>query len=223
MRCAPSPSACCKSIYGDIGAQPSLAYVLTKLANVGVFPPTPPVERSRPSFWRSTLPIIRRKLNNRDYACAWSELLAAIPATTTTQIILVSLFAALEVNEKGTDGSAPQRALVKREARVLVGVLGYATKDSQIRDLAFGIMLGKEWKEMHARIFVCWTASASWDGTNIEGTFLQCALRDLSDELAGLASLLRDVLDLWSSPDHVKHSLLSRHQCTSTAQSYNPD
>ncbi|KAL1756525.1 telomere length regulation protein-domain-containing protein [Schizophyllum commune] len=84
------------------------------------------------------------------------------------------------VNEKGRDGSAPQRALVKREARVLVGVLGYATKDSQIRDLAFGIMLGKEWKEMHGRIFVSWAASASWDGTNIE--------------------------------DHVKHSLLSRHQ-----------
>ncbi|KAL1693406.1 telomere length regulation protein-domain-containing protein [Schizophyllum commune] len=93
------------------------------------------------------------------------------------------------VNEKGTDGSAPQRALVKREARVLVGVLGYATKDSQIRVLACGIMLGKEWKEMHGRIFVCWAVSASWDGTNIE-----------------------DVLDLWSSPDHVKHSLLSRHQ-----------
>ncbi|KAI5899883.1 uncharacterized protein SCHCODRAFT_02561678 [Schizophyllum commune H4-8] len=187
---------CLVSALPPQGALPSLTYVLIKLANVGVFPPTPPVERSRPSFWRTTLPIIRRKLDNKKYAHAWSELLAAIPATTTTQIILVSLFAALEVNEKGTDGSAPQRALVKREARVLVGVLGYATKDSQIRDLAFGIMLGKEWKELHGRIFVCWTASASWNGTNIEG----------------LELLLKDVLDLWSSPDHVKHSLLSRHQ-----------
>ncbi|KAL1748093.1 telomere length regulation protein-domain-containing protein [Schizophyllum fasciatum] len=84
------------------------------------------------------------------------------------------------VNERGTDAAAAQRALVKREARLLVGVLGYAAKESQVCDLAFEIMLGREWKEMHGRIFVCWAASTSNDGTNIG--------------------------------EHVKHSLLSRHQ-----------
>ncbi|TRM61806.1 telomere length regulation protein-domain-containing protein [Schizophyllum amplum] len=186
---------CLVSALPPRGALPSLAYVLTKLANVGAFPPAPPAARSQPSFWRSTLPVMRRKLGNGDYARTVSELVAAIPSTTTTQIVLVSLFAALDVNGKGTDGTSQRRALIKQEALVLAGILGYASKDSQIRDLAFGIMLGREWKETHARIFVCWTASSSWDGTNIEG----------------LERLLTNVLDLWSTADHVKHSLLSRH------------
>lgn len=186
---------CLVSALPPRGALPSLAYVLTKLANVGAFPPAPPAARSQPSFWRSTLPVMRRKLGNGDYARTVSELVAAIPSTTTTQIVLVSLFAALDVNGKGTDGTSQRRALIKQEALVLAGILGYASKDSQIRDLAFGIMLRREWKETHARIFVCWTASSSWDGTNIEG----------------LERLLTNVLDLWSTADHVKHSLLSRH------------
>ena len=111
------------------------------------------------------------------------------------------------------DTSAQVRAVVKREAQVLRDLLGRFTKDSDIVDGFAATSLGKTWSVGHARIFACWAAGAEKSKTDGEGKdrvvhskhILICAL--------GLEILLRKVVDVWTTPDHIKHSLLSGHQC----------
>ncbi|KAJ7684995.1 telomere length regulation protein-domain-containing protein [Mycena polygramma] len=194
----------CECIIASLSASPreheivSLTYLLTKLANLGAFPPTQPSSRSQPSFFQATLPQIRVRLtheNSATYSAAWSRLLRGFSSSFTVQSIVTCLFGSLSA-ESSTDSSPEQRALVKRESLVVLGLLGpVVPEDSELWESMSAVILTREWSQGHARIFVCWVAGPQVD---LQELLLDC------------------VVEMWSSPDHVKHSLLSRHHYLTT-------
>ncbi|KAJ6513868.1 telomere length regulation protein-domain-containing protein [Mycena vitilis] len=200
----------CECIIASLSASPreheivSLTYLLTKLANLGAFPPTQPSSRSQPSFFQATLPQIRVRLtheNSATYSAAWSRLLQGFSSSFTVQSIVTCLFGSLSA-ESGTDSSPEQRALVKRESLIVLGLLGpVVSEDSEFEESISAVILTREWSQGHARIFVCWVAGPQFTGVIVS---------------EALELLLDSVVEMWSSPDHVKHSLLSRHHYLTT-------
>ncbi|KAJ7090068.1 telomere length regulation protein-domain-containing protein [Mycena crocata] len=178
----------------------SMTYLLTKLVNVGAFPAAQTSSRSQPSFFQATLPQIRVRLtqdNYTSYSAAWSRILGGFSSSLTLQSILTSLLGSLSA-ESATDSSPYQRAMVKRESVLLRGLLGpIDSDDSELWESISAVILTREWNEGHARIFVCWISGIGTD-------------------MHGLELLLRCVVEMWASPDHVKHSLLGRHRYLTT-------
>jgi telomere length regulation protein len=81
---------------------------------------------------------------------------------------------------------------VNREAILLRNVVGELTIEQ--REMWASISaaaIHQEWDVGRARILVCWAAMSN----------------------SSLESLLSEVLDVWTSVDHIKHSLLNRHHC----------
>jgi telomere length regulation protein len=172
---------------------------------------------SQPSFFRSTLPAIRSRLRDKStgavYSAFWTESLVSIPSLFTLQTILTSLFGHLSISAAPLECSPRTRGLIKREAELLSGILGHhQERASDLWENAAAVILSREWSQVHARIFACWAALS---GTDTEGMSLLMHLsRDSTIHLhVGFKFLLTKTLDLWCSPEHVKHSLLSRHQC----------
>ncbi|KAJ7489899.1 telomere length regulation protein-domain-containing protein, partial [Mycena galericulata] len=174
----------------------SLTYLLTKLVNIGTFPAAQPSSRSQPSFFQATLPQIRTRLsqeNSASYTATWGKIWRGFASSLTLQSILTSLFGSLSAESK-TDNSPHQRAAVKRESLLLLELLGpIVSDDTELWESISAVILTREWNESHARIFVCWVCGPQTD-------------------LEALKLLLNCVVDMWSSPDHVKHSLLNRHR-----------
>ncbi|KAJ7692521.1 telomere length regulation protein-domain-containing protein [Mycena metata] len=202
-------SAVCKRCECAIAALPasprehevaSLTYLLTKLVNLGTFPPALPTSRSQPSFFHACLPQIRVRFtqeNAASYSAAWSRILRGFASSFSLQSILTSLFSSLSAGS-GIDCSQPQRALVKGESHVLLRLLGSVlSDDAELWESISAVILTREWSEGHARIFVCWISSPRTDEHALE-------------------LLLDRVVDMWASPDHVKHSLLTRHHYLTT-------
>ncbi|KAJ7172672.1 telomere length regulation protein-domain-containing protein [Mycena filopes] len=173
----------------------SLTYLLTKLVNLGAFPPAPPSSRSQPSFFHASLPQIRSRLAQEDaasYSAAWSKILRGFTSSFTLQSILTSLFGSLSA-ESGIDCAPSQRALVKRESNVLLALVGrIVSDDAELWESISAVILTRGWSEGHARIFVCWISGPHTDEHALE-RLLDCAV------------------EMWASPDHIKHSLLNRH------------
>ncbi|KAF8232355.1 telomeric DNA binding protein [Tricholoma matsutake] len=178
----------------------SLSYFLAKLVNVGVFPATPPTSRSQPSFFQTTLPTIRAKLQAEDfndYSNFWSSVLLGLPTNFTLRSVLISLFASLSAIERAVDSAPPQRVLVKREAYLLSKIVGYLTpQKEELWESAIAIISGRNWDVGRARIFVCWVSGGSQGGP-------------VDEQVIG--AFLDKVLEIWTSPEHIKHSLLSHH------------
>ncbi|KDR73411.1 hypothetical protein GALMADRAFT_607283 [Galerina marginata CBS 339.88] len=209
-----------KSKWAADAALPSLTYLLGKLVNLGIFPPSPPTARSQPSFFQAALPIIReRQTSNLNpelkyaqrYSVYWSALFLAVPSSLTLQSILGSLFSSLSGSlqeiEPSMDGAPAKRASLRREAALLDGLVGKITplgKDSEGRELweiatSLMMMASRDWPEAYARLFVCWVSGgARGEAVNMEV----------------LDAFLDSILDIWSSPEHIKHSLISRHRYT---------
>ncbi|KAJ6547365.1 telomere length regulation protein-domain-containing protein [Mycena capillaripes] len=191
----------CECIIASLSASPrehevaSVTYLLMKLVNLGMFPATQPSSRSQPSFFQATLPKIRVRLtqeNSAAYSAAWSGILRGFSSSFTLRSILTSLFGSLSA-DSNTEDSPHQRAMVKRESFVLLGLLGPVIADDvELWESISAVILTREWSEGHARIFVCWVSGPRTD-------------------LQALELLLDCVVDIWSSPDHVKHSLLHHH------------
>ncbi|KIM48937.1 hypothetical protein M413DRAFT_438113 [Hebeloma cylindrosporum] len=189
----------------------AFTYFLSKLVNVGLFPASPPHARSQPSFFHTTLPIIRQRLASQHpaYSTFWSNLFLNIPSILTLQSILTSLFGSLESLESSslnaTDDSPTARARIKNDAALLEGLVGEITPEKEdLWQIVTSLITGsglREWPESHARIFVCWVSGAS---------------RGARVNLKALDALLQVILDIWSSPEHVKHSLISRHRYTTS-------
>ncbi|KAJ7632433.1 telomere length regulation protein-domain-containing protein [Roridomyces roridus] len=186
----------CECIISSLSSSPrehevsSVTYILAKLVNVGAFPAFQPSSPSQPSFFQSTLPQIRTRLGQvsaATYSAAWGQLLRGFGSSRTLQSILTCLFTALSA-DSGTDSSPLHRTHVKRDSLLLSGILGPV--DSELWESISAVILTREWSESHARIFVCW----------------------IGQDLKALAALLNCVVELWSSPDHIKHSLLDRHR-----------
>lgn len=146
-------------------AVPSITYLLTKLVNVGIFPPSLPIARSQPSFFHTSLPAIRRRLksdNSKPYSDYWSAIILAIPSSHTLQSILTSIFASLLVVNSPTDTSPTSRARVKQEASLLNGLIGLITPDKpELWEIGTNLFTNRDWPESHARIFVCWLSGGS--------------------------------------------------------------
>ncbi|KAJ7063112.1 telomere length regulation protein-domain-containing protein [Mycena amicta] len=177
----------------------ALAYLLTKLVNVGVFPSSPPSSPAQASFFAATIPRIRVRLsesNSSAYTAAWVAVLRGIPSALTLQSILTSLFSSLRA-DSGTACSTRDRAAIKRESHLLLGVLG-GPDSEDLWESSLTAIISREWTEAHARIYVCWISAFGDNGKALE-------------------RLLDAVVEIWASPDHVKHSLLSRHHCTYSA------
>lgn len=169
-----------------------------KLVNTGVIPSTPPSSTTQPSFFRAVLPIIRQRFQNGAepaYRRFWNDLLDSVPSSIILQKILLSLFASLAAISPATGNSIAQRGLVRREANLLWNIVGTLDpcKDA-IWEAVAACVTSKVYDEGFARILVCWTAT----GERAENT-------------QGLELLLGKTIDVWSSPRHIKHSLISKH------------
>jgi telomere length regulation protein len=144
---------------------PSITYLLTKLVNLGIFPPSLPITLSQPSFFHTSLPSIRQRLksdNSKSYSDYWSALILAIPSSHTLQSILTSIFASLLVIELPTDTAPTSRARVKQEASLLNGLIGSITPDKpELWEIGTSLLTSRDWPESHARIFVCWLSGGS--------------------------------------------------------------
>ncbi|KAJ7582808.1 telomere length regulation protein-domain-containing protein [Mycena floridula] len=176
----------------------SVAYVITKLVNLGVFPSSPPTTRSQSSFFGEILPVIRTRLesNGALYSQAWIRVFGSLSSVFTLKTILTSLFASLPVQNR-SEILPNHRAMVKREARLLSQLIGPLVSGApELWDAALSVILDREWAEGYSRLFVCWVAGAG---------------KKKVDEGA-LAAFLDRVMDLWASKEYVSHSLLSRHR-----------
>jgi telomere length regulation protein len=89
--------------------------------------------------------------------------------------------------------------------------------------IATGLITGsglREWPESHARIFICWVSGASRGApVNLKGKQSDLGIVSNAYAATALDALLEVVLDVWSSPEHVKHSLISRHRCVFSSSS----
>ncbi|KAG6832422.1 hypothetical protein H0H87_001582 [Tephrocybe sp. NHM501043] len=181
-------------------AVPSVSYLLSKLVNVGAFPPTQPTSRSQPSFFQSTLPTIRDRLESGSpstYSNMWSFLFSGLPSTLILCSVFTSLLGAISPVHP-TSVKMSQRTAVKQEALMISGITGsVAPEREEVWESVIGIILGKEWDPGHPRVLIYWLSNSSWHKSLHEKVF---------------DAFLEQVLSIWSSPDHVKHSLLSRHR-----------
>lgn len=144
---------------------PSITFLLSKLVNVGIFPPSVPMARSQPSFFHTSLPFIRQRLKiekSKPYSDYWSALILAVPSSHTLQSILTSIFASLLVIELSTDIAPTSRARVKQEASLLNGLIGSVRPDiPELWEIGTSLLTNRDWPESHARIFVCWLSGGS--------------------------------------------------------------
>lgn len=156
----------------------SITYLFTKFVNVGAFPTSKSTSPSQHSFFLSTLPTIRARLSKGGtaselYSAFWAALLEALPSSFTLQSVLTSLFAHISVSETPLDPSLSSRALVKREAILLQGIVGRLTGSKQyLFDSVSTAMLARDWTESHARAYACWIAGATADAVDTKGKCL---------------------------------------------------
>lgn len=155
----------------------SITYLFTKLANVGAFPASKPTSPSQPSFFLSTLPTIRKRLSQESSATAsyssfWGALLESLPSSFTLQNILASLFAHISVLDIPLDTSPSSRALVKREAGLLLGIVGSLREDKSYIQDSTSVVLSRDWGEGHTRVYACWAAGARAGVGDVQGEHL---------------------------------------------------
>ncbi|KAI0340651.1 hypothetical protein BDW22DRAFT_1360072 [Trametopsis cervina] len=195
----------CHILFNSLSVKPSqdalsaTSYLLTKLTNIGLFPANPPATAFQPSFFGVVLPSVRSELDPESEAASmWPQILSSISSISTLQLVLTSLLAHLSP-VSDLDGSPKSRAVVKREAMLMSLFLGPMIKDSDAVDSLVSVALGRPWSIGHARILIC--MAAIYDRARGSTT--------------GLELLLAKVVDLWTTPDHIKHSLLASHRyCT---------
>ncbi|KAK7466957.1 telomere binding protein [Stygiomarasmius scandens] len=174
----------------------SIAHLIHKLARLGIFPPAPPSSRSQPSFFEAVIPIMKTRFaqpESQFYSSIWWCIQREL-SSITLQIIIRSLFAALKTPDSVLDGTHQTRALVKKEATFAYNLCSLSSDPQEVWDSVSAVVLGQNWTESYSRLFVCWLAMCE---TNL---------------YAVLSLFLNDVVSLWSSPDHIKHSLLTRHR-----------
>ncbi|KAH0830519.1 telomere length regulation protein-domain-containing protein [Lanmaoa asiatica] len=155
------------------------------------------------SFFRSALPSIRRRLQDKEskaYQKLWNRIIASSPSVMTQQAILMSLFSSLTSLESTLGTSARDRGTVRREAALLCEVVGNIGPHDELWNSLISVILARSWSENHSRVFPSEPFAVNSDPFH---------------ELAQEAFLSR-LVDEWSATEHIKHSLLSRHQYIST-------
>ena len=139
----------------------------------------------------------------------WPELFAEFSSLFTLKTILTSLFASL-APVPCLEASPIHRNQVKSEALLLTRLVGNLMQDRQeIWDASLSVMISRDWNEGYGRIFVCWLANSK----NNEGAPPETLCTSSADMHQVLQAFLEVVMALWVSPEHIRHSLLARHQC----------
>ncbi|KAG1754283.1 telomere length regulation protein-domain-containing protein [Suillus lakei] len=166
----------------------SVTQLLMKLVNVGVFPSSPFLPPSQPSFFRSTLATIRARFRQDDdhsYSEFWTDALISLPSTVAQQTIFASLCSSLAQLPSNLGVTAQDRGIVVQESILLRAMFGTLQPESDVWNGVLGVMLSRDWKETGAKA-------------------------DLMNSEALQALFLR-TLEVWCAPEHIKHSLLLRH------------
>ncbi|KAL5494565.1 TEL2 [Sanghuangporus weigelae] len=185
----------------------SMSFLLTKLVNVGLFPSTSSLSPSQTSFPSVTLSTIRSRIASfsggiqESYICVWRDVFASLPTSLFCKV-LPSFVAHLTELPDDFDPSNESRSLVKREALLLSRILGNLEGEEDEKWLSISsTFLVRSWNIAKARILVCWAT--------------------ISDEEAipprAREALLNQIMEVWSSEELIKHSLLSHHQYLTTA------
>ncbi|KAH8111965.1 telomere length regulation protein-domain-containing protein [Phellopilus nigrolimitatus] len=184
----------------------SLSFLISKMINVGMFPSTPMIAPSQSSFFSATLPTIRSRLATLSaegqsiYTEIWTDLFMALPSGLFSKA-LTSLFAHISDLPDNLDTSHEARGLMKREGRLISQILGNLEGDEDEKWLAVSsVLLMRCWDISKARILVCWVTLSEANAVPPRA----------------LETLLSQIMDVWSSTEHVKHSLLSHHQYLTT-------
>ncbi|KAI5120573.1 hypothetical protein M0805_002523 [Coniferiporia weirii] len=184
----------------------SLSFVITKMINIGLFPNSSMFAPSQPSFCLVTLPVIRTRLSTlagerqTTYSELWTDLFRSLPPGLFTKA-LVSFFSHLADLPGDFGTSSEARGLMKREGRLLSRIFGSLEGEEDEKWLSVStVLLTRSWSVAKARTLVCWAA--------------------ISDENAipprALETLIPSIMEVWSSTEHIKHSLLSHHQYLTT-------
>ncbi|THH06825.1 hypothetical protein EW145_g3819 [Phellinidium pouzarii] len=158
------------------------------------------------AFFLTTLPTIRTRfaMLSRDlqavYSNIWVDLLASLPSDLFSKV-LTSLLIHLAELPDDFDGSTEARGLVKREGRLISRIFGNLEGEEDEKWMAVSaVLIIRSWSIAKARMLVCWAV--------------------ISDENAipprALETLVSQVVEIWSSTEHIKHSLLSHHQYLTT-------
>jgi telomere length regulation protein len=63
------------------------------------------------------------------------------------------------------------RGIVVQESLLLRSMFGALQPESDVWNGVLGVMLSRDWKESHARIFVSWAAGAKTGPVNSEGRY----------------------------------------------------
>ncbi|KDQ59511.1 hypothetical protein JAAARDRAFT_205548 [Jaapia argillacea MUCL 33604] len=179
----------------------SITFLLSKLITLGIFPPSPPTSPSQASFFTSTLSKIRSSLSSNAYSRIWQNLTASL-SSLHLRALLISLFSCLE--DVGMSTAGRSRGRVKREAKVVRGVVGDVGGDGggELWEVLESVVLGREWGVGRARIYVAWVAGAEANHGKVDEDALEI--------------FLMKIVDVWASPQHIKHSLLSQHRYLTT-------
>jgi telomere length regulation protein len=177
---------------------------------------------SQPSYFGTNLDAIRTR--SAEYAVFWAELLISLGSTMMIQSIIKSLLAHLPLPSSPLDTSPHTRSFIRREAQILRRLSGGHDIDNlELLDSLLAVALAKEWNEAHARLIVCRLAGDVPNDGNGSGAFWACTVVSwLTSCPSGLDMLLSQTVELWSSPTHVKHSLLARHRCKRVSSIANP-
>lgn len=150
----------------------SVTQLLIKLVNVGVFPSSSFLPLSQSSFFRSTLVTIRTKFkqdNDHSYSKFWTNVLINLPSTVAQQTIFASLCSSLAQLPNNLSVTAQDRGIVVQESFLLRAMFGTLQPESDVWNGVLGVVLSRDWKESHARIFVSWAAGAKTGPINSQG------------------------------------------------------
>ncbi|KAF8985620.1 telomere length regulation protein-domain-containing protein [Cyathus striatus] len=177
-----------------------LSYLFSRLVNVGLFPSYPPVSRSQPSFFQSTMPMLESRFASRTdsdlYKLYWPYLLRNISSGHAIQSILHSLFSSTDKLKPPLKSDVSSRLCIRKISCLLNGLVGRLYPGDELWEYAINLVIKHDWDESRARIFVCWISGGCETGIV---------------DLPVLASFLDAVVEAWSSTEHVKRSLLSYH------------
>ncbi|KAI9566479.1 telomere length regulation protein-domain-containing protein [Boletus coccyginus] len=169
--------------------------LFSKLVHVGAFPSSAHPSPSQSSFFHSALPSLRGRLRDKEsksYQNLWNRTIASLPSVLTQQAIFASLFSSLTL-ESTLGVSTRDRGIVRREAALLYDIVGDIGVHDDLWNSLVSVILTRTWGENHSRVFVCWLASGTQSSQAQE-------------------AFLSRLVGIWSVSEHIKHSLLSRHQ-----------
>ena len=150
----------------------SVTQLLVKLVNVGVFPSSSFLPPFQPSFFRSTLSVIRGRFRQGDdqrYSEFWTDILNSLPSTVAQQTIFASLCSSLTQSPSPLGVTAQDRGIVVQQSLLLRAMFGALQPESDIWNGVLGVMMTRDWNESHARVFVSWAAGATRSTMNFKG------------------------------------------------------